>query len=56
MVVQDGIFANILRTIRGGYTLAEIKSMWAEQHYPGLSRGGINGYEIAYSQAKPYHD
>lgn len=56
MTVQHGFFTDILRAVMGGYKLYEIKEMWAEQHYPGLSKGGINGYEIAYQQAKPYYN
>jgi hypothetical protein len=52
----DNIYTKVRRMLRGGYTLAEVKEMWAEQHYVGLSKGGISSYEIAYRQAAPYHD
>lgn len=55
-MMEESIFTRVRRFLRGGYTLAEVKEMWAEQHYVGLSKGGVNSYEIAYKQAEPYHD
>lgn len=56
MVVKEDYFSRFKRFLHGGYTLAEVKEMWAEQHYPGLSKGAINAYEISYGYAEEYHE
>jgi integrase len=56
MAVREDIIARTVRFLRGGYTLREVKEMWAEQHYPGLSKGAVNAYEVAFNYAVEYHD
>ena len=38
MEVKEDLLSRIYRIFRGGYTLAEVRAMWVEQHYPGLSK------------------
>ena len=56
MEVKEDLLSRIYRVFRGGYTLAEVRAMWVEQHYPGLSKGARNSYTISYGYAKKYHD
>ena len=56
MTVENDYISRIKRWFRGGYTLAEVKEMWSEIHYIGLSKSGKASYEIAFKQCEKYHD
>jgi integrase len=39
-----------------GFTLDEVKEMWAEDHYRDLSASGISSYEFSYRYLDKYYD
>jgi integrase len=39
-----------------GFTLDEVKQMWAEDHYRDLSESGANSYEFSYRYLDDYYD